>query len=186
MSRVLLAEPDPALHRLLAVWLNGLGHVTLSSDPGFDLAGLCSRYNADVVILSAGAANRGGLDVAEAVRRASAIPIILTSGGWRGDLLDRAHALGAIILAAPFGRADLAAAVALAAATPIPDCGGWGWLREDGPVTVGHLPPAVYDRLAPPRFGSAGMFAVYDSPAAAREDSPGRPSAVSGAPTKRS
>ena len=131
MSLVLLTEPDPVLRRLLHNWLTGLGHVTAMSARGDDLAAACRAEGADLLLIGLGGDAGADLAAAEALRRESAVEIVLTSGSWSETCLARAQAIGASVLQKPFTRTELA--VALTRETALPDRDD-----EDAPTRIDH------------------------------------------------
>ena len=118
MSIVLVAEPDPALRRLLTRWLADLGHTAVVAAGGTGLAAAARAAGADALLTEVGGGPGTGLAAAEAVRAASEVGIVLASGGWTEARLARARAIRAAVLQKPFSRAELV--VALARATPPP------------------------------------------------------------------
>lgn len=91
-----------------------LGHRVCQADGGHALLDLFRQAGGDLVISDVQMPCGGGLEAAEAIRRESAVPIILMAGRWEDDA--RAVAVGAVCLDKPFGMAGLAAALAAALA----------------------------------------------------------------------
>lgn len=108
--RILVGEDDPAVRRLVSTYLSHLGHTPVEAAAGGEpLSVRCLRLAPDLVIGNVGGS---GLREAEAIRRASDVPIILMSGNWAAGDAARAAAIGARSLQKPFDLSALAAAVA--------------------------------------------------------------------------
>jgi two-component system, OmpR family, KDP operon response regulator KdpE len=109
---VLVIDDEPPILRFLRASLAAVGHrVVTAEDAAAALAALGSE-NPDVVILDLGLPDRSGFDVITAIRRQSAVPIIVLSA--RSDERSKVQALdlGADdYIGKPFGMAELMARI---------------------------------------------------------------------------
>ena len=104
-------ETGEPVRRVIAAWLARSGHTVLTAGRGLDLVKSLRRGHPEVFLAGVGGLTGRGLDMAEAVRRISDIPIVLMSGAWSPDLQIRAAAIRAVMLPKPFAMAELVAAV---------------------------------------------------------------------------
>lgn len=116
--RIVLAEDNPSVRRLLGIWLTNLGHVVLPVADGRALVDICLRLSPDLVVSDVEMPDLDGVTAAEEIHRERDIPLILMSGGWTADGLDRAMALGAQCLEKPLQPATLVAAIEAALGEP--------------------------------------------------------------------
>ena len=116
MSRILLAEDDPALRRLLAAILEEAGHRVLAVADGEAAAEALQAFTPDLVVTDILMPRRDGLELIRAIRGSRAgTPILAISGGGTSgmdEVLRFARLLGAdATLAKPFGLVELHGAV---------------------------------------------------------------------------
>lgn len=80
-ARILIAEDDPAIARLLEVLLDGLGRIYLSAD-GLEALGVAAEIGPDLVISDIRMPRMGGEELCRRLRAnpaTSSIPVMLMS-----------------------------------------------------------------------------------------------------------
>jgi PAS domain S-box-containing protein len=111
--RVLAVDDEPEVLDLLRVMLAHAGHTVLGAASGREALALFAREPVDVVVTDLGMPGMTGLALALELRRRRPVPIVLLTG-W-ADELDRASTPGVdVVLAKPFSREQLFAAIARA------------------------------------------------------------------------
>ncbi len=86
-SRILIADDEVKIVRMVAGYLEAAGFRTLSAHDGLQALALFRENNPDCIILDINMPGADGLDVAREVRKTSAVPIIFLSA--RTDETDR-------------------------------------------------------------------------------------------------
>ena len=122
MTRVLIVDDEPQLVRALTTNLAVRGYETHAAISGEDALDLAARWRPDLVILDLGLPGISGIEVIDAIRGWSAVPILVLS--VRDDELDKVRALDAganDYVTKPFGMEELLARVRAATrqATPV-------------------------------------------------------------------
>ncbi len=121
MSRVLVAEDDPEMRRLVAEALRKDGHEILEASDGAQMLVLLAETfrrdhgldSVDVIVTDVRMPGESGLDVVERVTQARwKIPCVLMTAFGDDEVRWRAQQMGATLLDKPLSLADLRAAVA--------------------------------------------------------------------------
>ena len=92
--RIIVADDEEMLRNMMAHWLAQLGHEVETVGGGLALVELCRNSEFDLVISDVRMPDLDGLSAAVAIRRSSAVPIILMSGTWSAEQSARAEAMG--------------------------------------------------------------------------------------------
>src|SRR5260221_5435928 len=158
---VLVVDDEPAIRRLLRASLAAQGYSVVEAADGADALDAVARAQAELLILDLGLPDMSGIDIIRAVRRSSALPIIVLS--VREDERGKVEALdlGADdYMTKPFGTDELVARIRTALRHGFQEQGesrlfGSGQLSVDrqrrivkrGGELV-HLSPKEYDLLA--------------------------------------
>jgi two-component system KDP operon response regulator KdpE len=109
---VLVVDDEPPIRRFLRTSLSAQGYRVLESDAGRDALDRLRGSRPDVVVLDLGLPDMDGLDVIEAIRHRSAVPVIVLSS--RNDEKGKVKALdlGADdYVTKPFGMEELIARI---------------------------------------------------------------------------
>jgi len=91
MSRILIAEDEPAIRRLLGAILTRAGHAPVFAENGREALAVVERGGIDAVLLDLGLPDRDGLEVLSAIRSRHALPILVVTA--RGDTTEKIAAL---------------------------------------------------------------------------------------------
>ena len=160
---VLIVEDEPQLRRFLAAGLARHGLRVLEAASGAEALRLAEQYVPDVVLLDLGLPDMEGREVARALRRWSALPILVLSA--RGQEREKVELLDAgadDYLTKPFGFDELLARIraALRRVARAATNSGAG-VFESGPLSIDlgarrvrvegrevHLTPIEYNLLA--------------------------------------
>ncbi|MGH7390030.1 MAG: response regulator [Candidatus Rokuibacteriota bacterium] len=111
--RVLAVEDEPEVLDLVRAMLAHAGHVVLAAASGREAIALFGREPVDLVITDLGMPGMTGTALAAELKRLRRVPVVLLTG-WADDL-DRDSTPGVdVILAKPFSREQLFAALARA------------------------------------------------------------------------
>ena len=114
--RIVAADDDLSFHQIYAKLLPQLGHeVVALARTGRELVDHCRANNPELVISDIKMEDMDGIDAAQEICRAEAVPIILVSSFHDSELIERAQAdyiLGYLIK--PIRKADLETAIAIA------------------------------------------------------------------------
>lgn len=114
--RVLIAEDDTFLAKLLARQIEGLGltMIGVASD-GEEAVALADSLAPDLLLLDLGLPKKHGLQAAREILSRRFIPVIAITGQVRGDLVEQAAGLGVFAyLVKPFEEHALEAAITIA------------------------------------------------------------------------
>jgi two-component system, OmpR family, KDP operon response regulator KdpE len=109
---VLVVDDEPPILRFLRTSLTAAGHRVVTADSAATALAAMPVEKPDMVILDLGLPDRSGFDVIEAIRKNSAVPIIVLSA--RSDEKSKVEALdlGADdYISKPFGMAELTARI---------------------------------------------------------------------------
>ncbi len=112
MSRILVVDDEPQIRKFLRISLGANGYEVLEAENGQDGVAAATRDKPDLVILDLGLPDVDGQDVISAIRKTSAVPIIVLS--VRAQEMDKVEALdrGADdYVPKPFGIGELMARV---------------------------------------------------------------------------
>ena len=91
--RILIADDDPQLVRALRITLSARGYDVVTAADGTEALRLAVDKHPDLIVIDLGMPGLTGIEVIEAVRGWSTIPILVVSG--RADSLDKVDALDA-------------------------------------------------------------------------------------------
>jgi response regulator NasT len=110
------ADDDPAFLELYRKSLKSLGHeIVAVARTGRELVDHCRKLTPDLVITDIKMEDMDGIEAAQEICRAEAVPIIFVSGYSDPELIERAEAdyvLGYLVK--PIKKADLETAIAIA------------------------------------------------------------------------
>lgn len=76
-SRILIVDDEPQIRRLLDITFRAEGYVTRLAETGQAAIGHLATHGADLVVLDLGLPDRDGLDVLQALRAWSNVPVIV-------------------------------------------------------------------------------------------------------------
>lgn len=163
MSRVLLVDDDRPLLHALGLGLGAHGYEVLTAGDGQSAITTCVRDHPDVVLLDLGLPRMSGIEVIEALRGWSDVPIIVLSARHEGATKVAALDAGADdYVTKPFGMDEL-----LARLRAVLRRRGEG--RESSIVVAGDLEINLADRrvdragelvhLAPKEWGALAVLA---------------------------
>lgn len=91
--RILLADDDPQILRALRITLTARGYDATTASDGRAALEACAKVHPDLVVLDLGMPGLTGLEVIEALRGWSQVPILVVSG--RSESWDKVEALDA-------------------------------------------------------------------------------------------
>jgi len=131
MSRILVAEDDPHILRLISLWLTRQGYTVVEARNGAAARDLAQAEPVDVLVCDVNMPGLDGLTLIAALRSTGWVRrgvVVLTNRWDHGDLRERLAAEGIQVLPKPFSPTRLSEVVAaLLAAVPV-EPGG----RESG------------------------------------------------------
>jgi len=93
--RIVVADDDECVRAVLTATLVQLGHEVIAADGGAALVGACLTAAPDLVISDVQMPDLDGITAVEVIRRRASTPVVLMSGAWDADALDRAADVGA-------------------------------------------------------------------------------------------
>ena len=118
--KILIADDDPQILRALRITLSARGYDVDTAADGREALKLATDGHPDIIVLDLGMPGLTGIEVIEAVRAWSSVPILVVSG--RSDSLDKVEALDAgadDYVTKPFAADELLARIrALGRRTP--------------------------------------------------------------------
>lgn len=91
--KILIADDDPQILRALKVTLRARGYEIVTADNGAEALDLAASHRPDLVMLDLGMPRLDGIEVIQALRGWTQIPILVVSG--RTDAADKVDALDA-------------------------------------------------------------------------------------------
>jgi len=91
--KILIADDDPQILRALRITLSARGYDVDTAADGREALKLATDGHPDIIVLDLGMPGLTGIEVIEAVRAWSSVPILVVSG--RSDSLDKVEALDA-------------------------------------------------------------------------------------------
>jgi len=110
MSRILVAEDDPHILRLICMWLQRQGHDVVEARNGSAARDLIQAAPVDILVSDINMPGLDGLELIQAVVPAGGVRcgvIVLTNRWDHGDIRDRLAAYGAHVLPKPFSPSRL-------------------------------------------------------------------------------
>ncbi|MEW6200123.1 MAG: response regulator [Planctomycetota bacterium] len=120
MSRVLVAEDDPHILRLISLWLRRQGHEVLEARNGLIARDLAHTQLVDVLVTDVNMPGLDGLGLIEDLRGAGRVKrgvIVLTNRWDHGDIRERLAQWGVEVLPKPFSPSRLSELVEALAGT---------------------------------------------------------------------
>ena len=87
MAKILIVEDEPQIVRALCLYLEQAGYTTAVIYDGAQAMAAFRQEKPDLILLDLNLPNRDGIDICRAVRRDSAVPIIMVTA--RSDEMDR-------------------------------------------------------------------------------------------------
>jgi two-component system KDP operon response regulator KdpE len=112
MSRVLLVEDDPQLLRAMRITLRAHGHDVVTAETGRKGISEAAGAHPDLVVLDLGLPDMDGVEVIQALRGWTGVPIIVLSGCTsRGDKVAALDAGADDYVTKPFGVEELLARI---------------------------------------------------------------------------
>ena len=114
MAKIVVAEDDRHISRVIALWLERGGHKVLTAGDGKAALELLRRESPDLLITDVNMPGMDGLDLLEAARAESLLAhqvIVLTSRCDQMEIEARAARLGAVVHPKPFSPLHLTEAV---------------------------------------------------------------------------
>ena len=114
MSRVLVAEDDPHILRLISLWLGREGYEVLEARNGLAALELIEAGGVDVLVSDVNMPGMTGLELIDAVLTTGSVrrgAIVLTNRWDHGDIRERLSARGVHVLPKPFSPTGLSALV---------------------------------------------------------------------------
>ena len=122
MARILIAEDDPHIARVIALWLKRNGHEVMATDTG-DKALAAMRANTpDLLVTDVNMPGMSGLQLLEAARAESLLrckAIVLTSRCDQAEIAADSDKLGAIVHPKPFSPRQLTETIEIALKTTL-------------------------------------------------------------------
>ncbi len=110
MSRILVAEDDPHILRLISMWLRRQGHEVLEARNGLIALDLSAGHPVDVLITDVNMPGLDGLGLVEATIRDKRVRrgvIVLTNRWDHGEIRDRLAQWNVEVLPKPFSPSRL-------------------------------------------------------------------------------
>jgi DNA-binding response OmpR family regulator len=117
MAKILVAEDDRHISRVIELWLQRSGHEVLTANDGKKALDLIRATHPDLLLTDVNMPVMDGMDLLEIVHAESLMPhpsIVLTSRCDQMEIEARASRLGAVVHPKPFSPLHLAEAVELA------------------------------------------------------------------------
>jgi len=114
MARILVAEDDRHISRVIALWLQRGGHEVSAAHDGLEALEALRRTRPDLLITDVNMPGMDGLDLLEKARSESLLryqAIVLTSRCDQAEIEARARTLGALVHPKPFSPQRLTEAV---------------------------------------------------------------------------
>ena len=121
MARILIAEDDPHIGRVVALWLKRNGHEVSIAPTGDKALSLIREIRPDLLVTDVNMPGLDGLRLLEAVQAEALLAhpaIVLTSRCDQADIAARAGQMGAVVHPKPFSPKHLMEAIEAALAVP--------------------------------------------------------------------
>jgi len=131
MAKIMLAEDDRHIARVIVLWLQRAGHTVFTAMDGRTALEMIRKERPDLLVTDVNMPGLDGLDLLEIVRSESLLKhpaIVLTSRCDQADIEARAGRLGAVVHPKPFSPLHLKEAIEAAL--------GAGQLSELGQVQL--------------------------------------------------
>jgi len=125
VARILIAEDDMHIGRVIALWLKRNGHEVMIAGSGDKALAMIRERAPDLLVTDINMPVMDGLQLLEIVRAESLLThqaIVLTSRCDQADIAARAAGLGAVVHPKPFSPMNLAETIEAALSTPIDAC----------------------------------------------------------------
>jgi DNA-binding response OmpR family regulator len=138
-TRILVAEDDPALRRLIDMLLSNQGHQVLTVCDGADALEAVDGWDPDALVVDVMMPRLSGLSVCRELRARphfATVPIILLTARVFDEDIQKVMELGGIeFMNKPFNPRQLMAVLERVTAAPLP---------EGSPAPVGASPPGPW------------------------------------------
>lgn len=124
MSRILVAEDDPHILRLISMWLKRQQHEVLEARNGLAARELIEAEGVDVLISDVNMPGMDGLELIEAVLPAGLVRrgiVVLTNRWDHGEIRERLASYGVHVLPKPFSPTKLSELISELMGAPAPD-----------------------------------------------------------------
>jgi len=133
MARIMIAEDDPHISRVIALWLKRDGHEVSIANTGDKALLLIRATRPDLLVTDVNMPGMDGLRLLEMVRAESLVThpaIVLTSRCDQADIEARTAQMGAVVHPKPFSPRHLTEAIEAALAAPWQASGADSAARE--------------------------------------------------------
>ncbi len=123
MSRILVAEDDPHILRLISMWLKRQGHEVVEARNGLSARDLAQTQSIDVLVTDVNMPGMDGLELITAVLPSGLIRrgvVVLTNRWDHGEIRNRLAEWGVHVLPKPFSPTRLSELVELLTKTTVP------------------------------------------------------------------
>lgn len=133
MARILVAEDDRHISRVITLWLKRNGHEVVAAENGTKALDLIRELQPDLLVTDVNMPGLDGLDLLEKVRNESLInrqAIVLTSRCDQSEIEARASKLGAMVHPKPFSPTHLVEMIETALNTVYEPAGTQGATME--------------------------------------------------------
>jgi len=110
MARIIIAEDDRHISRVLSLWITRNGHEALQADDGQQALDMIRETKPDLLVVDVNMPIMDGMELLQAVRGEGLIPhpaIILTSRCDQMEIAAQAKLLGAAVHPKPFSPQHL-------------------------------------------------------------------------------
>lgn len=117
MARIIVAEDDAHISRVICLWLKRNGHEVIAAEDGARALELIRLHRPELLVTDVNMPSMDGLDLLRTVRDESLMErpaIVLTSRCDQTEIEARARSLGAVVHPKPFSPMRLMEAVAAA------------------------------------------------------------------------
>jgi len=114
MARIVVAEDDRHISRVIALWLQKNGHEVLQATDGLKALEMIRTHRPDLLVTDVNMPGMDGLDLLEKCREESLLAhkaIVLTSRCDQMEIEARVQRLGAVVHPKPFSPMHLTEAV---------------------------------------------------------------------------
>ena len=112
MAVILIAEDEQDMQKIIVDFLKRGGHTCITADDGIDAVTILKNHPVDLAVLDVMMPHLNGLEVCEAVRQESDVPVIfVTALGQEGDTLAGFRAGADDYITKPFSPSEMVARV---------------------------------------------------------------------------